>query len=90
MAHAVVVQVQLPDGGRTEEGMRMLNDVVVPQAKSHEGFQRGMWMHNGANGMGVIVFDTAEHAGAAQSALKPPPGGPALVSSVVFEIDVEA
>jgi hypothetical protein len=90
MAHAVVLQVQLPDGGRTEEGMRMLNDVVVPQVKSHVGFQRGMWMHNGGDGMAVIVFDTGEHAGAAQDSLKPPPGGPALVSSVVFEIDVDA
>jgi len=70
--------------------MRMLNDVVVPQVKSHAGFQRGMWMHEGANGMAIVVFDTAEHAGAAKDTLKPPPGGPTLVSSVVFEIDVEA
>jgi hypothetical protein len=40
--------------------------------------------------MGVVVFETAEQAEAALSALKPPPGGPELVSSTVYEIGAQA
>jgi len=69
----------------------MLEEVVVPHAKSQVGFERGTWLHDGSNnGMGVIVFDSAEHAEAAKDALKPPPGGPELVSVAVHEVAAEA
>ena len=56
----------------------MLEEVVIPTAKSQAGFKNGTWLHDGkGNGMGVIVFATAEDAESAQNALKPPPGGPA-------------
>jgi hypothetical protein len=41
-------------------------------------------------GMGIVVFDTAQNASAAQSALKPPPGGPVLISNTVYEVAAEA
>lgn len=85
VAHAVVMQVNLV--GDYDEGMKMLDEVVVPQAKAQPGFQRGMWMHNEAmTGTGVIVFDTEEHASAAMEALQPPPGGPTVINCAVFEI----
>jgi hypothetical protein len=90
VAHALVMQVKLPLDGNPEEGLRMLKDQVVPHAKSQAGFQRGTWMNDGTNGMGVIVFDTAEHAEAAKDVLKPPLGGPQLVSSTVYEVGAEA
>jgi hypothetical protein len=91
MAHAVVMQVKLPQDGNPEDGQRMLEEVVVPMAKSQPGFTNGTWMHDGnANGMGVVVFDTAEHAESAKGALKPPPGGPQLVSSEVYEVGAQA
>ena len=91
MAHAVVLHVKLPEGGSPEEGQRMLNEQVVPHAKAQAGFQKGTWMHDGSGGgMGVVVFDTAEHAQAAKEGLKPPPGGPQLVSSAVYEVNAEA
>ncbi|PZS18078.1 MAG: hypothetical protein DLM57_07120 [Pseudonocardiales bacterium] len=90
MPHALVMQVKLLDGGESEEGMRILKEMVVPQAKSQAGFQRGTWMNHGGDGMGVVVFDSAEHAQAAQEDLKPPPGGPELVSSVIYEVGAEA
>jgi hypothetical protein len=90
MPHALVMQVTLPDGGESEEGLRLLREMVVPQAKSQVGFQRGIWMNRGGNGMGVVVFDSAEHAHAAQEDLKPPPGGPELVSSEIYEVGAEA
>ena len=90
MAHAVIMRVKLADGGNTEEGQRMLDEMVVPHAKSQAGFQSGIWMNSDGDGTGVAVFDTREHAVAAQEALKPPPGGPELVSSVVAEVGAQA
>ncbi len=90
MAHAVVMQVKLPQDGHSEETLRILKEQVVPNATSQPGFQRGTWMNEGGNGVGVVVFDTAEHAAAAKDALKPPPGGPELVSSTVYEVGAEA
>jgi hypothetical protein len=90
MAHAVVLQVKLPPSDSPEEGLTMLKDFVVPQAQAVTGFQHGIWMHDGLNGMGVVVFDTAENAAAAVDQLKPPPGGPELVSGVVYEVGAEA
>jgi hypothetical protein len=90
MAHAVIMQVKLADGGNTEEGRRMLEEMVVPHARSLAGFQSGIWMNSDGDGTGVVVFDTHEHAVAAQETLKPPPGGPELVSSVVAEVGAQA
>ena len=90
MAHALVLQVRLADGGESEEGLRMLREQVVPQAKAQPGFQKGTWMNDGANGMGVVVFDSQENAEAASESLKPPPGGPELLSSVIYRVGAEA
>ena len=46
MAHAVVMQVSLT--GDRDEGMKMLDEVVVPLAKAQPGFQRGTWTHSQA------------------------------------------
>ena len=85
MTHAVVMQVNLV--GDPAEGMKMLDEVVIPHAKAQPGFQRGTWMHNEAmTGTGVITFDTKEHASAAMEALQPPPGGPTVINCAVFEV----
>jgi hypothetical protein len=86
VAHAIVMQVNLV--GDREEGMKMLDEVVVPLAKAQPGFQRGTWMHDEAAmiGTGVYVFDTEEHASAGAEALQPPPGGPTVINCAVFEI----
>ena len=85
MAHAVVMQVKLV--GNPDEGMKMLDEIVVPLAKAQPGFERGMWMHSEAmTGTGVIVFDTEEHASSAVEALQPPPGGPTVINCDVFTI----
>ena len=90
MAHAVVVHVKLPEGGRSEEGRRMLEEVVIPNAKAQPGFRSGIWMNNGDDGRAVVVFGTEEEALAASEHLKPPPGGPTLVSSEIYEVGAEA
>ena len=69
----------------------MLEEVVIPLAKSQAGFTSGTWLHDGkGNGMGVVVFATAENAESARGTLKPPPGGPELVSSELWEVGGQA
>jgi hypothetical protein len=85
VSYAVVMQVNLV--GDAAEGMKLLDEVVIPHAKEQPGFQRGTWMHNEARtGTGVIVFDTEGHASAAMDALQPPPGGPTVINCAVFEV----
>ena len=90
MAHVVVLRVKIPQAGDPADGLRMLNEMVVPHAKSQPGFQRGTWMNNAGDGLGVVIFDSEENALAAKDALKPPPGGPELVSADVYEVGAEA
>jgi hypothetical protein len=90
MSHAVVLQVKLLEEN-FEEAERMLKEMVVPNAKAQSGFQKGIWMRSADHsGLGVVVFDSAENAEAAVSALKPPPGGPELISSTVYEVGAQA
>ena len=90
MAHPVVMQVKLPQDGSPDDAQRML-EIVIPLAKSQEGFENGTWLHDGnGSGMGVIAFATAENAESARGALKPPPGGPQLVSSELYEVGGQA
>ena len=90
MAHVVVLRVNLV-GDRTE-GMKMLDEMVIPHVKSIPGFQRGMWLHTSDTKLGtaVITFDTEANATAAVEAVKPPPGGPTVIDCTVFEIAREA
>ena len=91
MTHVLVMQVKLDQDGDPDEAEKLLNEVVVPLAKSQAGFQKGTWMHDGSgNGMGFIAFASGENAEAAKNVLKPPPEGPQLVSSAVYEVRAEA
>lgn len=91
MAHAVVMHVKMSEDTSLEDSERMLKELVIPHAKSQPGFMHGTWMHDGGHdGMGVVVFATAENAEQAKDTLKPPPGGPELISVAVWEIGAEA
>src|SRR5213595_3424864 len=71
MSHAVVINVNLPGEGTPEEGLKMLNEMVIPQARAQKGFQSGTWMNDHGKGMGVVLFDTEENANAALEHLRP-------------------
>jgi hypothetical protein len=89
MSNALVMHVKLV--GSPEDADKMLHEIVVPTAKAQPGFQSGSWLHDGTgNGMGVIMFATAEQAEAAKGVLTPPPGGPQLVSADVWVVGAEA
>jgi hypothetical protein len=90
MAHAVILHVDLPPMD-PEDGMRMLNEQVIPAATSLQGFQKGTWIDTSdSKGMAVIVFDTEENAEAGKAAIQPPPGGPTVISIDVYPVVAEA
>ena len=91
MTHAVVMQVGFGKDQSPEDGKRMLDEVVIPLTKAQAGFTNGTWLHDGkGGGLGVIVFATEENAESAQGVLKPPPGGPQLKSSEIYEVGGQA
>jgi hypothetical protein len=91
MSHAVVINVNLPGEGTPEDGLKMLNEMVIPQARAQQGFQSGTWMNDHGKGMGVVLFDTEENANAAKQQLRPPVGTPTtFVSSSVYEVGAQA
>jgi hypothetical protein len=90
MSHAVVLHVDLPPLD-PEEGMRMLNDHIVPLAVSQTGFQKGLWIDlEEYKGMAVVVFDTEANAEAAKAAVAPPADGPTVTSIGVYRVAAEA
>jgi len=90
MAHALVVNVTLPSEDSPGQRIKMLNDAVIPHAKSQAGFQSGTWIHEHGNGLAMMIFDTEAHALAAQKGLNPPPDGPKLISSTLYEVGGQA
>ena len=92
--HAIVVNVNI-DATRDAEATQMLNNVVVPTAKSLPGFISGQWLRNTEHTKG-ISFELYESEAAAKAALEsrppgPPPGSPVtLVSVDVMEVAASA
>jgi hypothetical protein len=92
VAFAVKFEVTLPEGS-AEEGQRMLDEGVVPQAKAQPGFLSGIWMRNAASpseGVGIVVFGSEQEARDGADALRPPPGGPSVRSVDVYEVGAQA
>jgi hypothetical protein len=90
VTHAVVIQVEISPDSDIGHRRSVLNDFVIPEAKALPGFQKGMWMNDGAGtGTCVVVFDSEINARSAIARLTPA-GGPDVISSRVSEVEVEA
>jgi hypothetical protein len=90
MAHAVVIHVEIDAESDAAHRHAILNDHVVPEVKALAGFEKAVWMNDGVGtGMCMVVFDTEEHAKAAITALTPPVG-PAMISTDIYEVEIEA
>jgi hypothetical protein len=90
MTHAVVIQVEIDPNSDIAHRHAILNNYVIPEAQALPGFRKGMWMNDGVGtGTCVVMFDTEDNA---KSALTPltPPVGPAVLSSGVYEVEIEA
>jgi hypothetical protein len=92
--HVMVTTVEI-DAARGDEAQQLLQEFVIPTAKSQPGFMRGVWLRSkdGSHGRGVVAFDTEEQANAAAELAKqgPPEGSPATPRSIeVYEVVGEA
>jgi hypothetical protein len=90
LTHAVVIQVKLDPNSDVEHRHAILNDFVIPAARALPGFQKGIWMNDGAGtGTCVVVFDNRDHA---ESAIEPmtPAAGPPVISAGVHKVEIEA
>ena len=89
MAHAVVIQVKIDPGLDREHRHSILNEFILPNAKALPGFEKGIWMNDGAGtGTCVVVFDTEPHAVDAIDPLTPN-GGPPIIACGVHEVEIE-
>jgi hypothetical protein len=89
MAHAVVIQVKIDSDSDREHRHSILNEFILPEATSLPGFEKGIWMNDGAGtGTCVVVFDTEPQA---KNAIDPltPDGGPPIIACGVHEVEVE-
>jgi hypothetical protein len=90
MTHAVLVQVKLDPNSDVEHRHGILNDFVIPEARALPGFRKGTWMNDGAGtGTCIVVFDTEDNAKSAVNPLTPA-NGPAVISSGVYQVEIEA
>jgi hypothetical protein len=64
--HTMVVTMTL-DAARSDEVDRHFREDVAPWASRQPGFVSGQWLRlsGGAQGFGIVVFDSQEHADAA-------------------------
>ena len=89
MPYALVTQVSL-EGRRPEDSERMLNDQVIPVVQQLPGFQRGVWLRSedGSTGMGIVVFDSGEHATSARDGMETmrPGDAPPITSSQIYVV----
>ena len=69
---------------------RILGDSVIPEVKQLPGFQKATWMNDGTGtGLCIVMFDTEKHARAAVTPLTPA-NGPTVITSGIYEVEVEA
>jgi hypothetical protein len=72
--HAVVVKVELPEGGTIEQGRKQLNEQVIPMVKAAPGFVAGYWLSppTGREGLSVVIFQDEKSARAMAENIEPP------------------
>jgi hypothetical protein len=90
MAHAVVIRVKVDPDSDVGHRHSILNDYVIPEARALPGFQKGVWLNDGAGtGTCVLVFVSEPNA---QSAIAPMTrdGGPQVLDVGVHLVEIEA
>jgi len=84
--YGVVIEVKI-EPNREEEARTMLNNVIVPRAKNHQGIVAGYWLRDASGDIlrTVELFDTESNANKHAERIRtegPPPGAPVSLVSV--------
>ena len=71
---AVVMRVELPEGGTIEEGRKQLEAEVIPRLKQAPGFVAAYFLSppEGREGLSFAVFDSKQAATAVAENMQPP------------------
>jgi hypothetical protein len=87
MPYAFVTTVEFTDDDH-EVSRSLLTETLIPNAKGLPGFQSGVWLRAGRQGMGTVVFDTEENARSGQATLQSlrPADGPRFTSETIYEV----
>jgi hypothetical protein len=89
--HGVVIDVKV-DSNREQEARDMLNNIVVPRAKTHQGIINGYWLRDVSGDIlrTIELYDTEANANELAERIRsqgPPPGAPVtLVSVNTYEV----
>jgi hypothetical protein len=72
---AVVVRVELPEGGTMEQGRQNLETQVIPMVRQSPCFVTGYWLAPaaGREGLSVVIYQDEQSARAMASTVQPPP-----------------
>jgi len=92
MTYAAVTYVNL-EGRDQADGLRMLNDMLVPRIKTVAGFQSARFLSSpdGKTGVGTVICDTEIHARACLDAMttERPAEAPAVTDAALYEVVLE-
>ena len=89
--YGLVIDVKV-DLNREQEARDMLNNMVVPRARTHQGILNGYWFRdvNGDILKTIQIYDTEANANITAERIRsqgPPPGAPVtLVSINTYEV----
>ena len=87
MPYAFITEVEFTDDD-LDASRKMLNEGLIPAAKSLPGFQSGVWTRAGRRGIGTIIFDSEDNAKAGQATLDKnrPAEAPRVTQSGIYEV----
>ena len=92
MTFAAVSYVSL-EGRDRAQGLKLLNDMLVPMLKAQPGFQSARFLASpdGKTGVGTVICDNESHAQACLSAMTAsrPAEAPPVTSSAIYEVVLE-
>jgi hypothetical protein len=84
--YGIVIDVSV-DAQREEEARSMLNNIVVPRARTHRGIVAGYWLRdpNGDILRTIQIYDSEANANETADRIRsqgPPPGAPITLLTV--------
>jgi hypothetical protein len=92
MTFAAVTYVNL-EGRDAADGLKMLNEMLVPRLKAQAGFQSARFLRSrdGKTGIGSVICDSESHAEVCLNAMaaERPAEAPPVISASVYEIVLE-
>jgi len=84
--YGIIIEVSV-DPNREEEARNMVENMIVPQARTHHGIKAAYWLRSleGDILRAIQIYDTETNARATANEIQsqgPPPGAPVSLTSI--------